>query len=217
MRFTVADADDFDRTYLAFDGEPVVRDAVWGDLPRAAILYNMREPAWLLKEVLDDCLRDTRYEYHFARLMLRVANSQGAVLVLATPKNRVVGQTVFIRRDTFPQQHVATLSLRVAPAYMGHAGTLLRAAVDRAGEIGVSVLEFPVAASDTDLADIAIAAGFTEAARLPNRIRDGDAWVDLCLFELALGPPALAFHAAETFYANRHPWHVERLASGPSD
>ncbi|MCY3782324.1 MAG: GNAT family N-acetyltransferase [Chloroflexi bacterium] len=215
MRFTVADADDFDATYLAFDGDPVVRDAVWGDLPRAAILYNMREPAWLLKEVLDDCLRDTRYEYHFARLKLRVENVQGAMLVLATPTNRVVGQTVFVRRDTFPQQHVATLSLRVAPAYMDHAVTLLRAAADRAREIGVSVLEFPIAATDDDLAAIAGAAGFTEAARLPNRIRDGDAWVDLCLFELALEPPARAFHESKTYYANRHPWHVERIASGP--
>lgn len=215
MRFTVAGADEFDATYLAFDGEPVVRDAVWGDLPRAAILYNMREPAWLLKEVLDDCLRDTRYEYHFARLKLRVENAQGAMLVLATPRNRVVGQTVFVRRDTFPQQHVATLSLRVTPAYMDHAVTLLRAAVDRAGEIGVSVLEFPIAATDEDLGDIASAAGFAEAARLPDRIRDGDAWVDLCLFELALDPPAAAFLESKTYYANRHPWHVERIASGP--
>ena len=155
MRFSAVDADEFDATYLAFDGEPTVRDAVWGDLPRAAILYNLPQPVWLLKEVLDNCLRDTRYEYHFARLMLRVANSQGGVLVLATPKNRVAGQTVFVRRDTFPQQHVATLSLRVAPAYMDHAVDLLRAAIDRAGEIGVSVLEFPVAASDPDLAAIA--------------------------------------------------------------
>ena len=216
MRFTVQDADEFDATYLAFDGEPVVRDAVWGDLPRAAILYNMREPAWLLKEVLDGCLRDTRYEYHFARLKLRVQDSQGAVLVLATPKNRVVGQTVFVRRDTFPQQHVATLSLRVAPAYMDRAVTLLRAAVERAGEIGVSVLEFPIAATDEDLAAIASAAGFTEAARLPNRIRDGEAWVDLCLYELALDPPARPFHESKTYYANRHPWHVERIAEGPT-
>ena len=136
------------------------------------------------------------------------------MLVLATPRNRVAGQTVFVRRDTFPQQHVATLSLRVAPAYMDHAVDLLRAAVDRAGEIGVSVLEFPIAASDADLAAIASAAGFSEAARLPNRIRDGDAWVDLCLFELVLGPPTRAFHASETYYANRHPWHVERIAEG---
>lgn len=215
MRFSVQDADEFDATYLAFDGDPIVRDAVWGDLPRAAILYNMPKPAWLLKEVLDDCLRDTRYEYHFARLKLRVANAQGAMLVLATPKNRVVGQTVFVRRDTFPQQHVATLSLRVTPAYMDHAVTLLRAAVERAGNIGVSVLEFPIAATDEDLAVIARAAGFTEAARLPDRIRDEDAWVDLCLYEQALDPPARPFHESQAYYANRHPWHVERIESGP--
>ena len=127
----------------------------------------------------------------------------------------MVGQTVFVRRDTFPQQHVATLSLRVAPAYIEHAVGLLGAAVDRAREIGVSVIEFPVAATDEDLAAIASAAGFTETARLPDRIRDGDTWVDLCLFELALDPPARAFHAPETYYANRHSWHVERIASGP--
>ena len=120
-----------------------------------------------------------------------------------------------MRRDTFPQQHVAALSLRVTPAYMGHAMTLLRAAVDRAGKIGVSVLEFPIAATDEDLAAIARAAGFTQAARLPDRIRDEDAWVDLCLFELTLGRPDRAFHESKSYYANRHPWHVERIAEGP--
>ena len=145
MRYSAKDAADFDAAYLAFDGEPVVRDAVWGDLPRAAVLYNTPEPAWLLKDILSDCLRDTRYEYHFVRLMRRVENAQGAVLVLATPKHRAVGLAAFVRRDTFAQQHVATLSLRLAPAYMSHAVGLLRAAVDRAAEIGVGVLEFPIA------------------------------------------------------------------------
>ena len=215
MRYTTKDAADFDAEYLAADGEPVVRDAVWGDLPRAAVLYNTPEPAWLLKEVLEDCLRDTRYEYHFVRLMRRVENAQGAVLVLATPKNRVVGLTAFVRRDTFAQQHVATLSLRVAPDYMDHAVGLLRAAIHRASEIGVGVLEFPIAAPDADLAEIARAAGFTEAARLPDRIRDGQAWVDVRLFTLSSGLPARAFHGSKTYYANRQPWQVERLAEGP--
>ncbi len=212
MRYTAKDAADFDAAYLAFDGEPVVRDAVWGDLPRAAVLYNAPEPAWLLKDVLTDCLRDTRYEYHFVRLMRRVENAQGAVLVLATPKNRAVGLAAFVRRDTFAQQHVATLSLRVAPAYMDHAVGLLRAAVDRAAEIGVGVLDFPIAASDADLAAIAGAAGFTEAARLPDRIRDGQTWVDLRLFTASLGSPTRAFHGSETYYANRQPWQTERIA-----
>ena len=176
------------------------------------MLYNAPEPAWLLKDVLEDCLRDTRYEYHFVRLMRRIENAQGAVLVLATPKNRVVGLAAFVRRDTFAQQHVATLSLRVAPAYMDHAVGLLRAAVDRAADIGVGVLEFPIAASDADLADIASAAGFTEAARLPDRIRDGQTWVDLRLFTASLGLPTRAFHGSETYYANRQPWQVQRIA-----
>ena len=186
MRYSAKDAADFDAAYLAFDGDPVVRDAVWGDLPRAAVLYNAPEPAWLLKDILTDCLRDTRYEYHFVRLMRRVENAQGAALVLATPNEPgMVGRAAFVRRDTYAQQHVATLSLRVAPAYMDHAVGLLRAAVDRAAEIGVGVLDFPIAASDADLAAIAGAAGFTEAARLPDRIRDGQAWVDVRLFTLS--------------------------------
>ena len=217
MRYSAQDAADFDAAYLAADGEPTIRDAVWGDLPRAAVLYNTPEPAWLLKDVLEDCLRDTRYEYHFVRLMRRIENAQGAVLVLATPKNRVVGLAAFVRRDTFAQQHVATLSLRVAPAYMDHAVGLLRAAVNRAAEIGVGVLEFPIAASDADLAGIASAAGFTEAACLPDRIRDGQAWVDVRLFTLSSGLPARAFHGSETYYANRQPWQVQRIATGPSD
>ena len=214
MRYSAKDAGDFDAAYLAFDGEPVVRDAVWGDLPRAAVLYNTPEPAWLLKDVLTDCLRDTRYEYHFVRLMRRIENAQGAVLVLATPKNRAVGLAAFVRRDTFAQQHVATLSIRLAPAYMSHAVGLLRAAIDRAGEIGVGVLEFPIAGSDADLAEIASAAGFTEAARLPGRIRDGQIWVDLRLFSMSLGLSTRAFHGSETYYANRQPWQTERIAEG---
>ena len=214
MRYTAPDAGNFDAEYLAADGAPTVRDAVWGDLPRAAVLYNTPEPAWLLKDVLTDCLRDTRYEYHFVRLLRRIENAQGAALVLATPRSRVVGLAALARRDTFAQQHVATLSLRVAPAYMDHAVGLLRAAVDRAAEIGVGVLEFPIAASDADLAAIAGAAGFTEASRLPDRIRDGQTWVDLRLFTASLGLPTRAFHGSETYYANRQPWQVERITEG---
>ena len=216
MRYSAKDAADFDAAYLAFDGEPVVRDAVWGDLPRAAVLYNTPEPAWLLKDILSDCLRDTRYEYHFVRLMRRVENAQGAVLVSGNAR-RIgrLGRWPSCGRDTFVQQHVATLSLRVAAAYMGHADRLLRAAVDRAAEIGVGVLEFPIAASDADLAEIASAAGFTEAARLPDRIRDGQSWVDVRLFTLSSGLPARAFHESKTYYANRQPWQVERIAEGP--
>ena len=81
-------------------------------------------------------------------------------------------------------------------------------------EIGVGVLEFPIAASDADLAEIASAAGFTEAARLPGRIRDGQIWVDLRLFSMSLGLPTRAFHGSETYYANRQPWQVERIAEG---
>ena len=91
---------------------------------------------------------------------------------------------------------------------------LLGAAVDRAAEIGVGVLEFPIAASDADLAEIASAAGFTEAVRLPDRIRDGQIWVDLRLFSMSLGLPTRAFHGSETYYANRQPWQVERIAEG---
>ncbi len=217
MRYTAPHMDDFDTSYFAADGEPLIRDAVWGDLPRAAALYNAREPRWLLKDVLTNCLRDTRYEQHFVRLMVRIDDDQGAALVLATRKNRMAGLVAFARNDTFRQQHVATLSLRVAPAYMDHATDLVQAAFERAQKIGVSALEFPVAASDDDLAQIAIDAGFAEAARLPNRVRDDDALVDVRLFEAWLGMPSEPFHAPETYYGDRQTWQIDRIEAGGSE
>ena len=216
MRYTAKDAADFDAAYLAFDGEPVVRDAVWGDLPRAAVLYNAPEPAWLLKDVLTDCLRDTRYEYHFVRLMRRVENAQGAVLVLATPRNRVAGLAAFVRRDTFAQQHVATLSLRVAPAYMDHAvACCARRSTVRARSAWACSSSRSRLPTKTSRA-LRARPGFTEAARLPDRIRDGQSVGRPAPVHaiVELARPARAFHGSETYYANRQPWQVERLSEG---
>lgn len=214
MRFVAVSAPDFDQMYLAADGDPKIRDAVWGDLPRAAALYNSPEPGWLLKDVLTNCFRDTRYEQHFVQLMVRIDSGKGAALVLATPKNRMVGLAAFARKDTFEQQHVATLSLRVAPTHIEYAAVLLKAVLERAERIGVSVVEFPIAGVDDDLAAIASDAGFDEVVRLPNRIGDGDAWVDVRLFTAALVAPSHPFYASNTYYGNRQPWHLERIAGG---
>jgi hypothetical protein len=169
----------------------------------------------LLKDVLTNCFRDTRYEQHFVRLMLQIEGDKGAALVLATPKNRMAGLAAVARRDTFEQQHLATLSLRVVPGYIEHAGVLLQAVLERAQRIGVSLVEFPIAAVDDDLAAIASEAGFDEVARLPNRIGHGDAWVDVRIFTASLVARSQPFHASNTYYGNRHSWHSARVSGGP--
>ena len=233
MQFISPSAGDFDVTYFAVDGEPVVRQAVWGDLPRAAALYNCPDPSWLLKDVLTNCLRDTRYEQHFVRLMRRVEDGQGAILVLATPRNRMVGMAAFVRGETFEQQHVATLSLRVGFGYRGsvlnghrYASTLLLAARSRAFEMGVDVLEFPVADMDHDLMLLAEHSGFARVAKLGDRVRDGDRRVDIHLYQAetkflgadgdqvlatSAGTSVRAAHNSAKYYGNRQVWQTERI------
>ena len=233
MRRLSPGAEDFDRSYLARGGRARVREAVWGDLPRASVLYNHPEPRWLLKDPLTGCYRDTRYESHFVRIMKRVSPlprgpwwvpapgkpiappvPRGAVLVLESPLRRVVGCAVFERRDGFPEQHVAALSFRVCPSYLQQAPDLLRAAQQRAAELSIGVLETCVAAVDGDQQAIVREAGFSEEIRLRNRLRDGSSWTDLLTYAAELPGEARPVQAEWEYYGNLFPWQAERIAAG---
>ena len=149
MRYLAPSAADFDARWFAGGVAATIREAHWGDLAHLCVLYNHSDPAWLLKDPLSAAFRDTRYESHFVRVMRRIEDGRGAFLVLEAPGSRVVGAVALCRRDTFYEQHVATLSFRVAPAYFDRARELLDLAAARAASLGVRQLALPVAAGDT--------------------------------------------------------------------
>ena len=212
MRRLTPGAEDFDETYLTHTGKASVREAVWGDLPRAAVLYNHPYPPWLLKDPLSDSFRTTRYERHFAALMRRIEDGQGAAFVLESPRRRMVGVAAFARRQTYHEQHVATLGFRVHPGHTEQTSMLLASACERAAQLGVSRLELPVAEVDRDQADLVRAAGFPQEARLRGRVRDGSNWRDVLIFAWRSDIDPEPWRAPETFYGHRQPWQAERAA-----
>ena len=122
MRYLAPGAADFDRRWFAPGGATTTRDAHWGDLARMCVLYNHPDPAWLVKDPLSAAFRDTRYERHFVSVLRQIEDGGGAFLVLEADASRVVGAAAFRRRDTFYEQHVATLSLRVARGLLRSGG-----------------------------------------------------------------------------------------------
>lgn len=213
MRWLSSDAQDFDRTYLAFSGTARVRDANWGDLPRAAVLYNHSEPQWFVKDYLTQSFCHTRFESHFVRLMKLTEGQRGAFLVLENPKGRVVGAAALARFDTFYEQHVATLSFRVCPSYFDQASELLEAAVRRANELSIKILQVFIADRDDEQKELVKEVGFSEEARLRNRLRNGDTWMDLAVYTLSRPGAVRPLRSAGDYYGGRQPWHEERISS----
>ena len=148
-----------------------VREAHWGDLPGASVLFCHPQPAWEIKEYLSHCFRDTRFEGHFVRLMRRLEEDRGLILVLENPRLRVVGCAIVERLPTFHQQHVAQLSVRVAPEYGDQTGELLDTAAARAHRIGISVLQAYAAEGDDGAGQALEQAGFEREAVMPRRLR----------------------------------------------
>ena len=139
--------------------------------------------------------------------------------MLEASGSRVVGAAAFRRQDTFYEQHVATLSLRVARGYFGLAAELLETAAARAAALGIRQLALPLAAEDHEPRRLAAAAGFEEGPRWPRRLRDEDGrFADLTLMLRELTPSASRDRARESFYGERHPGRppaTRRLPGGP--
>ena len=214
MRYLAPGAEDFSESYLAFSGGARIRDATWGDLPRTSVLYNHPEPAWLVKDYLSEVFGDTRYERHFVRLMERIGDGNGAYLVLESPQKRVVGAAAFERLGTYYEQHAAVLSFRVCPAYFSQARELLDAAASRAAELSIGLLQVHVADRDEEQKALVLSAGFTEEARLRNRLRDGDQWIDMLIYARDLGVDSQPRRAKGDYYGGRLTWMEERVAAG---
>ncbi|MCZ6681304.1 MAG: GNAT family N-acetyltransferase [Candidatus Poribacteria bacterium] len=216
MRYLTPDAADFDQTYLAFCGKAQVREATWGDLPRASVLYNHPEPRWLIKDYFTQCFRDTRFESHFVKLMKQIENQCGAFVVLENPKQRIVGAAVLKRFDTFYEQHVATLSFRVCPSYFEQAPDLLTHAVQQARDLSINTLQIYIADCDAEQKELVKTVGFAEEARLRNRLRHGKAWRDVLVYTLSLPETVRPLRDAGDYYGNRRLWQAERVASSPN-
>ena len=210
MRCLSEAAGDFDAGYLARAGDASVREAHWGDLPGASVLFCHPQPAWEIKEYLSHCFRGTRFEGHFMRLMRRVEEDRGLIVVLENPRRRVVGCAIAERLPTFHQQHVAQLSFRVAPEYADQTGELLDAAASRAHRIGVCVLQAYAAEGDGDAGQALEQAGFELEAVLPRRLRTGNGLTGLAVYgrQLAETGPRRPRHE---YYGERRPWQTERI------
>lgn len=212
MRYVAPGAEDFNSTYLTHCGTARVRDAAWSDLPRASILYNHPEPRWFIKDCFTETFRDTRFESHYLKLMRGIEGNRGVFVALENPKQRLVGTAVLQRFDTFYEQHVATLSFRVCPAYLDQTAELLNAAAQKAEAISINTLQTYIADCDDDQKRLVTAAGFAEEARLRNRLRDGDGFLDVLIYTRSLEtntvPP---FHEQAHYYGNRKPWQAERV------
>ena len=215
MRYLAPDAADFDRRWFAPGGAAAIRDAHWGDLARLCVLYNHSEPAWLVKDPLTAAFRDTRYERHFVSVLRQIEHGMGAFLLLEADGSRVVGAAAFRREDTFYEQHVATVGLRVARGYLGLAADLLETAAVRAAALGIRQLTLPLAAGDAEPRRLAQAAGFAAGPRWPRRLRDEEGrFVDLTYMLRELAPSASRDRPRESFYGERHPWQAARAAAG---
>lgn len=215
MQYLAPGAEDFDQTYFAHTGNAIVREATWADLARVSALYNHPDPDWLIKDVLTQTFRDTRYESHFVKLMRRIENGRGTFMVLESATRHVVGAAAVERLDTYYEQHVATLSFRVAPAYFDQASELLLATLDKARRIGIRKIQSFVADRDGEQAAILESAGFAQEARLKSHLRDDDLWHDLLVYTKSLGGDVTPQRGKHEYYGGRNLWMEDRIAEGP--
>lgn len=212
MRYLATDAGDFDQTYLAFRGPAHIRNATWADLPRASVLYNHREPRWLIKDYFTQTFRETRFESHFVKLMRQIEDQNGAFVVLENREQRIVGTATLKRFDTFQEQHIATLSFRVCPSYFNQAAELLTAATEKAKALSIQNLQIYIADCDNDQKEMVKTVGFAEEARLHNRLYDGKNCIDMLIYTLQL-PAVTPLRGEQDYYGNRKPWQAERVAT----
>ena len=211
MRYLASGQKDFESDYLTFCGKARIRDVNWGDLPRASLLYNHSEPQWFVKDYLTNSFRDTRFESHFVRLMKRIENHNGELLVLENPKQRVVGIAALERLNTFYEQHVATLSFRLCPSYYQQASELLSAVHRRARELSVRIINIYIADCDDEQKELVEEVGFSEGARLQNRLRNGSEWMDLLIYTLSLPGMPDPVRDRGDYYGGRKQWQTERI------
>ncbi len=176
--------DNFNEWYFQNTGSTTIREATWGDLPRLSLLYNNPNPEWIIKDYLTESFNNTRYEYHFVKIFTQVQKSNGKFFLLESNEKRVVGSVILLRKNSFLEQHLGFLSFRIVPSYQQNTLDIIEHAKECARNIGISILESHVAASDSDQIKFLELAGFSLNTRLKNRLYNGVTWTDLLIYTI---------------------------------
>ena len=142
--------------------------------------------------------------------MRRIENGRGSFSVLENPKGYVVGAAAIERKDTFVEQHVATLGFRITPEYESQLGELLLDVEDRARSISIRTLQIPMASCDHHQCELVRAAGFKEEVRLKDRLRLEEGYVDLLVFGKTTTDTVEPFREVDNYYGTRKKWQAER-------
>ena len=213
LRYLAPQAKDFDRTYLADCGPAHVRDVTWADVARISVLFNHPQPSWLIKDYLTRSFAETRFESHFVLLMKLIDKQNGVFLALENPLKRVVGAAVIVRKDTFPEQHMATMSFRVCPEYMKQAPDLLIAIKEKARELSIKILQIHLTDLDQDQKQLLTATGFKEEVRLKDRFYHENKLIDLIIYSFILPGEVRSSRQQGEYYGYQKSWQTERVAA----
>ena len=118
------------------------------------------------------------------------------------------------RIDTYYEQHVATLSFRIHPAYFSQGTELLNRAKQRAQELSIKMLQIHIASPDLEQIKMVEAEGFSREACLHDRLVSGDGKMDLMIYSLSLSESVRLTKSQGDYYAGRPSWQKERILFG---
>ena len=88
---------------------------------------------------------------------------------------------------------------------------LLVRARERAGELGISILQTYVAEGDNEAAELLRVASFIEEARLRGRLSDGEYTRDILVYTSQVERAAGRRHSRDYYYGQRRAWQVGRV------
>ena len=211
MRYLAPGFENFDETNFRYSGAGTVRNAHWGDLPRVSALYNHDQPDWLIKDYLSQSFVDTRFEQHFMKLMKRTEGDDGDYLVMESPEHSVVGAAAILRFDSYYEQHVAELTLRVVPAYDDHIGEMFLMAEERARNLGISIPQIHAAQCDTSQLAHLKDAGFSEQGRFKEHLMTDEGLIDMLIYRKRLGTPPARTYTRDHYYGGRFVWQQNKI------
>ncbi len=175
-------ARDFDERYFAYTGKPEIREAHWGDLPRFEALYNAPHP-WLVKDYTLGVYRDTAFEAQFLHMMRDAEHEWGAMLVMNTRENKVVGAARIVPGRSPWEEHVATLEIFSHPNYYVDLPDLVGRAVEVAQDL-CDILRCYAPECDREKHPVLTQFDFEMTAVLENQYRVGREEVDLLVYTL---------------------------------
>ena len=144
-----------------------------------------------------------RYESHYIRVWKPASENRGVVLVLENPLHRIVGIASAVEVDSFHEQHVAVVDFWSCPAYLPQLPELLVALILEAEQRGTELLQASIAECDQEKRQLLESVGFSETARLRDRLRDGDQRFALLIYERQLSPQAQPAHPISDYYGAR--------------